>query len=211
MRVCWFACIFLLVPCASVHGDLVIFTLGGSLNGLSIDGASSGSLTVDGLTARLTANDGVLNATTSNFGINASGSGDATDQIDAGSGVREFITITFDAPVEFTQLSLAAFSGSERASVIVGLNSPLFLTATTAGTDVYDFTSSSFALGNRIDIGQPLVIGYAFGSVADNGFSLAGFQVSTVPEPSAAGLALLVALSNLFRRRRWCSVGCLDG
>jgi hypothetical protein len=199
----WMLCVGNLTPRSTAHADLVIFNLGGSLNGTTIDGAISGPLTVNGLTALLTANDGLLNATTTNFGINAAGSGDAADMLDAGSGINEFLTITFDQRVAFTQLSLDSFSGSERASLTIGLNPTLLLDASPAGTDVFNFTSSDFPMGNTLEVGQSLRIGYAFSSADDNGFSLEGFQVNTVPEPSCLGCLLPVIWGYLWRRKRF--------
>ena len=195
-------CLGNLTPCPVAHADLVIFELGGTLNGTAIDGAASGGLTVNGLTALFTANDGVLNATTSNFGINAAGSGDAADLLDAGSSVNEFITITFDQRITFTQLTLDSFSGSERTSLTLGLNPALLLDATAAGTDIFNFTSSDFPMGNMLEVGQSLRIGYAFSSAADNGFSLEGFHVNTVPEPSCLGGLLPAIWGCCWRRKR---------
>lgn len=195
-------CLVNSTPCPVAHADLVIFELGGNLNGTAIDGAASGGLTVNGLTALFTANDGVLNATASNFGINATGSGDAADLLDAGSGVNEFMTITFDRRVTFTQLTLDSFSGSERASLTLGLNPALLLDATPAGTDIFNFSSSDFPMGNMLEVGQSLRIGYTFSSAADNGFSLEGFQVNTVPEPSCLGCLLPALWGCLWRRTR---------
>lgn len=198
MRI-WLACVLLLVPCARSWGDIVTFDLGSRVDGSAIDGVVSGMLTRDGLTAIFTANDGIMNATSTYFGINAAASGDDTDQMDAGSGVNEFITITFDAAVEFRQLSLASFTDGEVASIAVGLNAAVFRDG--SGPNVLDFTADSFPLGNTISLGQTLVIGYT-GPAASNGFSLEGFQVNTVPEPSILGASWLLAGLSLLRRRR---------
>lgn len=194
----------ILVLCLSpaAVADVVIFDLGSQANGSAVDGVASGMLTRQGITATFSANDGVLNATGSWFGINASGSGDVTDQIDAGSGVSESVHITFDLPVEFLQLSLASFSGSERALLTVGGSPPQLLAATAPAIDVYDFTAASFPQGNVLAAGQPLVIGYTFGSAEDNGFSLSGFQVRAVPEPSSWAVMVPLATAWLRRRRR---------
>lgn len=194
-------CTVLFTSCTTAQADLIVFDLGGNLNGTTIDGAASGTLTVNGLAAHFTANDGLLNATNSNFGINASGTGDAADMLDAGSGINEFLTITFDQSVAFTQLSLDSFSGSERASLTIGFNPALLLDATSSGTDVFNFISSDFPMGNLLEAGQSLRISYAFSSAADNGFSLEGFQVNTVPEPSCLGCLLPVIWGCLRRRK----------
>jgi len=208
MKKCIWGCL-LSIWCAVVgingstaRADLVIFNLGGAVNGSSLDGVASGTLNVNGLTATLTASDGILNATSANFGVNAIGPGDATDLLDAGSGLPEFISVSFDQTVTFTQITLGAFSGSERASLTLGLNPTLTLEATTAAADIYDFTASDFPLGNLLAPGQTVRIGYAFGSAADNGFSLQGFQVHTVPEPSILGCIGPLLFGGLFQRRR---------
>jgi hypothetical protein len=198
----WICCVVALVNGSAARADLVIFNLGGALNGTAVDGASSGSLTVNGLTATLVASDGVLNATSANFGVNATGPGDAADLLDAGSGQPEFISVSFDQTVTFTQVTLGAFSGSERATLTLGLNPALTLEATTAAADIYDFTANDLPLGNLLAPGQTLRIGYAFGSAADNGFSLQGFQVRTVPEPSVLGCIGPLLLGGLFGRVR---------
>lgn len=197
----WFCC-GLLVAISPARGDLIIFNLGGSLNGTPLDGASSGALTVAGLTATLTANDGLLNATSANFGINAAGPNDAADLLDAGSGVHEFITIAFDQTVAVTQLSLTAFSGNERAQLTLGHNAPWILPATAAGIDVYNFSPSDFPLGNILAPGQTMSIGYTLGSAEDNGFSLHAFQVQSIPEPTSAGYLLTLLLGCRQRRKR---------
>jgi hypothetical protein len=208
MKMCFWGCLLsiawtmVFINGSAARADLVIFNLGGALNGTSLDGVASGTLTVNGLTATLTASDGLLNATSANFGVNATGPGDATDLLDAGSGTPEFISVSFDQSVTFTQITLGAFSGSERASLTLGLNPTLTLEATTAAADIYDFTASDFPLGNLLAPGQTVRIGYSFGSAADNGFSLQGFQVQTVPEPSIWGCIGPLLLGGLFRRRR---------
>lgn len=184
------------------RADLITFKRVGDFNDSNIDGQGSGSITRMGLTATFTANDGELNATKDNFGINATLIGDEPDLLDAGSGVAEFITVTFDQPITLTQLTLSSFSGSERASLTIGLNPATLLAATTAGTDIYNFSSGDFPQGNMVELGQTLVIGYAFGSLSDNGFSLESFQVNTVPEPTCLSVALPALVGFLLRRKR---------
>lgn len=191
-------CTAILCASSMARAEMIPFDLGGALDGLAIDGAASDSLTVDGLTATLSANIGVLWATSGNFGINAPGGADAPDLLDADSGTSEFITITFDKPVTFTQLSLGLFSGTETVDLTLGLNPVVTRTATSAATDVYDFTSGNFPMGNLLAPGQSLIVGHGTG----NGFSLEGFQVNTVPEPSSLSLALPALIAGLLRRKR---------
>jgi hypothetical protein len=192
------ACAAILSASSIARADIIPFDLGENLDGLAIDGAASGALTVNGLTATLTANIGVLWATSNNFGINAPGGADEPDLLDADSGTSEFITITFDKPVTFTQLSLGLFSGTETVDLTLGLNPVVTRTATSAATDVYDFSSDSFPMGNMLTAGQSLIVGHGTG----NGFSLEGFQVNTVPEPSSLSLALPALIAGLLRRKR---------
>jgi len=155
-----------------------------------------------GLTATFTANVGELNANSTAFGINAPGSGDDPARLDTFNGVEEFITVTSDRTVTFTQLKLRDFSPGESALLKIGLNETLTLVPFDAATDIYDFTNESFLQGNSIAPGQSLVIGSATG----NGFSLESFDVNTVPEPFYLGVALPALAGLLFRRKSKPSV-----
>ncbi len=188
----------LYLTCSPAKADLIIFNLGRSLDGnTAIDGQTSGSLTVGGLTALLKANNGTLNATTTNFGINTFDIVDLTDELD---GPTEFITITFNQPVRFTQLTLDSLAGTETANLKIGLNAPLTLADAGSSIDIYNFSSSDLPLGNTITMDQSAVIAWGSG----NGFSLEGFQVTTVPEPTTCWTALAATAGLMNRRRRSC-------
>ncbi len=183
----------------------ITFNLLGS-EGSVVDGLATGPVTKDGLTATLTANDGKLNQTASWFGINASGSGDDTDQIDNGSGVAEFVTIMFDQLVTFNQLRLSSFTGAEQASLTIAGSSPTLLDGTAPAIDVYDFSTD-----NIVSIGQSVMLAYGTG----NGFSFDEFTVTLaestiIPEPATivllgiglAGLGARFLRRQMFARSR---------
>ncbi len=204
MRICnacemvLISCSVLSAPCPMAQADLITFKRVGDFNDSNIDGQGSGSITRMGLTATFTANIGELNATGSSFGINAPGSDDKSallDTVNEGTvnEVIETITVTFDQPVAFTQLTLDDFSPGETALLKIGPNE-VMLDPLPAGTDVYNFNGGS----NLVALGQSLVIGSGSG----NGFSLEGFQVNTVPEPSCLSIAFPALAGFSLRRKR---------
>jgi hypothetical protein len=159
-----------------------------------VDEAASLSLTIGGITATLTANTGVLNTTTGGFGVNATPSGDTTDEIDAVNGI-ESVTITFNVPVSLTQIVLSNFTGSttgDLASLTIDGFAAVTLNPTVPALDVYNFTSN-----NTVLVGQSIVLAY----LAGNGFSFDSFSV--IPEPASGVLLLIgVAAAYLIRRRQ---------
>ena len=170
--------------------------------GAVVDGLTECPVTVDGLTATFTANNGILNQTSGDFGINASGVGDTTNQIDNGSGVDEFVTITFDKFVTFDQLILSSFTSSENASLTISGGSPITLVGTGPSTDIYNFSTD-----NTILTGQSVILAYGTG----NGFSFDEFTVTIpestiVPEPTTMALLFIgivgLGITYLLRRSR---------
>ncbi len=208
----YFACKIFLVSCSVLsatssmaRADLITFEREHDFDPIQLDGKVVGSIIRQGLTATFTANVGELNVTGSSFGINVLETADLPSVLDTFEGTVESITITFNKPVEFTQLTLNAFTPGETAMLTVGRNTTESLDALPPGIDVYNFTDSSFTNnGNRIDLGQSLVVGSGTG----NGFSLEGFQVNVVPEPTCLSIALPVLAGMLLRRRREEDVVC---
>lgn len=200
MRI-FFACNILVISCFLFSGtcsvaqaDLITFGREHVVGNSLIDELTSGSITRGGLTATFTANLGVLNANGTSFGINDLDSADDPARLDTFNGVVEFITVTFDQPVTFTQLTLQDFSPGETAILKIGPNVSPAIDPLTAAIDAYDFTND----GYQIALGQSLVISSGVG----NGFSLESFQVNTVPEPSCLSVALPALAALLVRRKR---------
>lgn len=193
------ACILLAVlSCQTARADLITIVLGSSVQGLAIDDVVSGSIIRDGLTITLAANNGTLNATNETYGINAVASGDKTALLDDGSGTPEWITISFDQPIEFTQLSLGLYGNGEEGHLTLGDNPPLTPLSSGTGLNVFDFTAASFPLGNFLPTGKTATIRY----VSGNGFSLEGIQVNTVPEPTTFALSAFAMAGLTLRRQK---------
>ncbi|MHC4269751.1 MAG: PEP-CTERM sorting domain-containing protein [Planctomycetota bacterium] len=153
----------------------ITFDLRGT-EGLAVEGSSIGSVSIGGLTATLTASDGILNQTGSGFGLNASGSGDKTNQIDDGSGVGEFVTIMFDQFVTFDQLVLSSFGTNDVANLTIASYFPGILSDTNSSPDTYNFSTD-----NNVPIGGSVILAFNAG----NGFSFDEFTVTLAdPEPT---------------------------
>lgn len=203
MRTCFVCGLFLVFSLVisavgpMARADLIPFARVGDFDDPLIDEKTGGSITRMGLTATFTANIGELNATGTSYGINAPGSTDDSALLDTVNGVEEFITITFNQPVTFTQLTLKLFSTGETAKLKVGLNAIQTLTSPSNGTHIYNFPNIDFPLETLLNPGQALVIGSGTG----NGFSLEGFQVNTVPEPTTLGLSAVAMVGLMLRRR----------
>jgi hypothetical protein len=151
------------------------------------DEALSFMHSVGGITATLTAVVGVggdLNQASSEFGINATGSGDDTSQLDGDNG-DEAVDITFNVPVFFTQVEVSLFGSNDLGRVTIATESPVDIT-TTGATD--------FLANNFVPLGQTVTVAYVAGTIG-NGFSFDSFTVVAVPEPTTAALLAASALS----------------
>lgn len=135
----------------------------------------SGVITRSGLTATLTplvaGSSGLLNQTGSGFGINASGSGDATDQLDGVAGA-ESIRIEFDKEVSFTALKLSSMGTSDEGRLTIAGGTPISLTG-----NLHTFTSD-----NLVPVGDSVLLEWVKG----NGFSFDSFTVEWVPRGGSA-------------------------
>lgn len=181
--------LFLIVGFASlvVTSAVTAATISFDLRGTGVpDGVPSGTMTVGGITATLTSEvKGDLNQTSSGFGINAEEADDDTDQIDAGSGVAEAISIYFSEDVYIKELTLSVLSAGDEATLSFNGVAQADLTDTGSGTDVFAFSS-----GNYLSAGQLVILGHGAG----NGFSFDAFKVETVSVPDGGTtLALLFA------------------
>jgi hypothetical protein len=101
----------------------------------------SGVITRSGLKATLTplvaSSSGSLNQTSGGFGINASGSGDTTDQLDGVAGA-ESIRIEFDQEIKFTGLKLSSMGSADVGRLTIAGGAPISLTGST-----HTFTSDN--------------------------------------------------------------------
>ncbi len=191
-----FAVCLLAIPGA--HAIPITFDLKGSAD--SPDEVSSGSMTVDGLTVTISANDGALNQTGGGYGINASGVGDETAQIDHGSGLAEKMTLSFDADVFLKQVVLALLTGGQNDAASLSIaGAPIpSLTDTGSKFDAFNFTTDNF-----LSSGQFVEIGWKSG----NGFSFENFTVETrtsesIPDSSSTVSMLLISVLGILGIRK---------
>ena len=151
--------------------------------GAFFDDLATGSFAVDGLTLTASASSGTFNLTGDGFGINATGSGDDTDAIDAGSiSGAESMVFSFDVAGAFNFIDFDRItpSGGDTLDLIFDGGPSFSLDANILdGADVFTF-SESFTSGQNITL---LWTG-------GNGFGLENINVTPIPEPSTYAMVL---------------------
>ncbi len=154
-----------------------------------LDGAPSLSINKNKLTIILKTDSGVLNRTNSAFGINATGSGDDTDEIDSGSSVVEMLRISFSETVNLLGLTVSKLGSNDSAKLLHGIESLLEF-----------FSSGTHSLNGSLLLADEEIM---LAHVSGNGFSFDSITVEaiSVSEPSAYML-FLIGLSCFFSRRR---------
>ena len=176
-------------------GPIVFDFRGGAGSaGAQLDGAATGTaIAIERLTATFFTSGGLFNQNAGGFGINATGSGDKTDQIDDGSGLVESMFVTFDRVVRFRALGVSLLGGSDHFDLTVAgdLDSAV-------GTESL---ADGFYLGPLLDTVVPIGLGIAVGFASGNGFSLDSLAVDVesetpIPEPGTFGLVGLVLIAG---------------
>jgi hypothetical protein len=128
-------------------------------------------------TAIVAGNTGTLNATMGNFGINATPSGDDTDELDMVNGA-ETVRISFVAPATVTNISLQSiaigdFGTMDAGTLTIGANS----------SSIAGGSSTVIPIHTNLD-GQFLEVAF---TGTGNGFGFNGLtlDVTAIPEPDA--------------------------
>lgn len=202
----------ILIPCTAARGDLVTYDLRGSGGSFDFD-SNIGTFTdtsggvangleitfqsfIDGVAGD--ANDNI-NATSSSLGVNESGSGDDTDELDGDNGL-ESILISFNSPgsiskIELDSISVNGFSGSDEGEFVIDGNVIAVTNGTNSFTSPFDLRSNSF-LVRYTDTDAALGTGFGLQTLTLD------ITVAAVPEPSSFGIAALCLCAITGRRRR---------
>jgi len=157
---------------------------------------------IAGISPNVSTPDGVLNQTAASFGVNATGTGDVTSQIDDGVGVDESIDLMFDQDVYLEWFTLSSFSSTDMFELMLPGMAPIVF----GGSDLFTGTNVLNLNAPLLPAGQKARLQFASG----NGFSFDGFAVSAapvtvsnvVPEPAAGALFLIAGAGLCVRRRR---------
>lgn len=151
---------------------------------------------LDGIDLELTISSttaGKINRTTTSLGIDATGSGDDTDALDA----AENISFLFNMPVEISTLDFDNFDDLESINYVAGVNNGTITFAALADNvlDVYTFVSPLY-----LTAGQAITFsGLVNGDADADGIGFDDFTLRVVPEPAAIAL---LAFAGLMLRRR---------
>ncbi len=182
-----FVCFLVFAPVSS--GAVITFDMlsGGDVDGL--DETAGGTVTKDGLSMTAAANTGILNCTTTSFGINASGSGDDTDEFDAGTGTAEIMTFRFDSDVELVSIDFFSIGSGDTADLASAANSFSLAISSSIATDPFD-VNQFVAAGTDVELIQ-----------TGGQFGIHAITVNTVPEPATI-LLCVAGMGMIFKRRR---------
>jgi len=174
-----------------LHAATILYNLRDTSQTVDIE---AGAYTVDSVLLTMNSPQGVLNQTGTGFGVNATGSGDNTHQIDNGAGVAEVLNFSFDASGTLTQIDMSSYGSSDTFDL--KKNGVLILSMTDQGTSSPDI----FTLNEAFVSTDTFSITFTGG----NGASLDAFTITTVPvpEPSTAMFLVAFATLGLVRRRR---------
>lgn len=156
----------------------------------NVDESPSLSISKNDLTIFLITNQGVLNRTQSAFGINSSGSGDDTDEIDSGSSIEEMLGIYFNKDVTLKSFSVSKLGSSDAGKLTFGIDTLLLFS-----------NSGTYSLDNYfLPENQKLNLAY----VSGNGFSFDSLtvEVASVSEP-ASYMILIAGVLGLFIHKRF--------
>ena len=173
----------LLAAFAMVPAQALTLDFAGAVGSL-LDGQASGfTFAVGDVVVVATHSGGQFNRTSSGFGINAVGSGDDTDGIDAGSGVVEWLALTFDTDVALQILTVTGLGNNDRIALYIG-DLPM------RGLVPVDFAGGVFDAwpGGVLRAGDAL----RFQHGAGNGFSLEQLTLEVLEQVPAGATAPLV-------------------
>ena len=148
------------------------------LHGLGTIGTGSKTITVDGISLTVSGFP-TLVSTSTRFGIDGSGGADAPDLIDGGNGSAEVLGFIFsNNSTILDSILISEFGGDDAGNAVIKIQNGLL--PLTNGVNLFNVLVSTSA--QSIQWAGP-------NSPADGrGFSVDGFNVHLVPEPSAGFL-----------------------